>query len=136
MKKQQHPILPSLLVLCLLAIFFSTCKKYEEPYEVKFNVEVDEIGSYSSRITITHNGTNRDLYYGKVKEGDKIDEQHDELTYLYWTGQLEGELFSQRKRVVYLTGLSPKKTYSYFVVGFDKNREPYGIPGKNNITQL
>lgn len=128
----------SLLALCLIVLSFSTCKKYVEPYEVKFNVEVDEIGSYSSRITITHNGTNRDLYYGKVMEGDKIDEQQviDELTYLYWTGQLEGELFSQLKRVVHLTGLSPEKTYSYFVVGFDKNREPYGIPSKISITQL
>lgn len=121
-----------------LCLSMSYCTKTEESTEIKFNVEVDEIKAYSSRITITHNGTNRDLYYGKLYEGDGVDieEKIDEILNLYQDGQLSGDLFSQRKKVFVLPGLSPEKTYTYLVFGIDEEGMLRGIPGKQVFTTV
>ncbi len=123
---------------CARLISFTSCAKHDNNDEITFNVTIDEISSFSSKITITHNGTNRDLYYGQLYEGNDINAKEiiNELLDLYLDGQLPGELLSQRKRVVTLTGLSPEKTYTYLVFGIDNEGNLNGIPDQQTFTTL
>lgn len=126
------------IFLCLLLFVFCTCtdKKETISQEVIFNVAITDVEDYSAIATITHNGTNRDCYYGFVTKGNVDDVQLEINKFLSTSNKdkILSSLKNQRKKVIPISGLSPKKTYTYIAFGLDEEGKLYGIPACAKFT--
>ena len=104
----------------------------EAPKEpIAFHVQVTDMQAYSALVTLTHNATNRDPYYGFVVEGE-VDDIDAEIKRFKSssTSRLEECLHYQRKSVFRITKLSPEKTYTFIVFGMDNKMKLYGEPDR------
>ena len=102
----------------------------DEP--IAFHAQVSDPEAYSALVTVTHNATNRDPYYGFVVEGavDDIDAEIKRFKSSTPTSRLEEYVHYQRKSVFRITKLSPEKTYTFIVFGMDNKMKLYGEPDR------
>jgi len=111
------------ILLCLpIFLLLSACSKEDDTdgdKQVLFHVTISDIEAYNATATITHNGSNRDYYYGFVVEGHVVNPM-DEITKLISSPMAEAVFASpinQRKHVMKIGGLSPKKSFTFIVFG-------------------
>lgn len=125
-------------IIGFLVIIMSSCTQDENNDNIVFHVDVSEIEAYSAKITVTHNATNRDTYYGFVVKGIVNDVQTEIADFLSIneTSQLAEFLHCQRKSVFQIVGLSPQETYTYVVFGMDSEGKFYGEPSSVVFTTL
>lgn len=118
------------IIVFLFIIFFTSCARDENDDNIVFHVNVSEIEAYSAKITVSHNATNRDPYYGFVVKGIVNDIQTEITDFLSIneTSKLAEFLHYQRKSVFQIMGLSPQETYTYIVFGMDSDGKFYGEP--------
>lgn len=115
--------------LCtLIVLIFFACSKDEDnaDSQIQFHVTISNIEAYHVTVTITHNGTNRDRYYGFIVEGHVNDVQEEINNYII-LGRATS-YFTQRKRVLKVSGLRPQKSFTYIVFGLDSQGVQYGKP--------
>ena len=112
------------IFLSILLCIFCTCtdKKETISQEVIFDDVITDVEDYSAIATITHNGTNRDCYYGFVIKGNVNDVQLEINKFLSTSNKYKilSSLKNQRKKVISISGLSPKKAYTYIAFGLDE----------------
>lgn len=126
------------VILCIACILYMSCteKEVDSETNVFFNVSVTEVNDYSATITITHSGTNRDCYYGFVVK-DTVTDIYESINDFLASSDKEKvltSLKSQRKKVIPIRGLSPKKTYTYIAFGIDEEGQLYGTPAHAEFT--
>ena len=111
-------------------MLFVGCVKDESMEDIVFHVDVSEINAYSATVTVTHNASNRDSYYGFTVKGAVDDIQSEIADFLstVQTSQLAEAIHFQRKSVFSITGLSPKETYTFIVFGMNDDGLRYGEP--------
>lgn len=123
-------------VIYLFSILLLTGCLEDDATHIIFHVSVSDIKAYSATVTITHNGTNRDVYYGFVTEG-KIEDIPSEVSQFQSTASNLDFLqaaHSQRKSVFKITGLAQNQTYTYIVYSTDENGNLYGKPAAFEFT--
>ena len=123
-----------LFILSILA--FVGCSKDEIVADVVFDVSVSNVESYTATVTVTHDGSNRDTYYGFFVKGEVTDIARAISDYVFYAkdGQLEKSVHTQRKSVYTVRGLMPNTTYTYIVFGMDIKGDTYGIPASTCFT--
>ena len=114
----------------LLILEFVGCCRTENDGGVIFLAEVSDIQSYSAMVMITHNATNRDAYYGFVKEGVVEDVNCEISNYLAIVDAetLRQNVHFQRKSYFKIAGLLPNTVYTFIVFGMNDNGFCYGRP--------
>ena len=122
----------------LIVLLFFACSKDEDnaDNQIQFHVTISDIEAYHATATITHNGTNRDRYRGFFVEGH-VDDVQGEINKYIASAKAASELnyfFTQRKKVVRLNGLRPRKHFTYIVFGLDTQGQQYGEPGVAEFT--
>ena len=116
--------------LFIFSLFaFVSCTKEEILVDVVFNVSVTKVGCYSAEVTVTHDGSNRDAYYGFAVKGEVTNLKREISDYIFFAedGELESSVHYQRKSVYTVRGLIPNTTYTYIVFGMDA-KGVCGIP--------
>lgn len=118
------------IISLIFIVLFVGCVKDESLEKIVFHVDVSDINAYSAKITVTHNATNRDSYYGFMVKGAVADIQSEIAVYLNTveTSQLAEAIHFQRKSVFSITGLSPQETYTFIVFGMNDDGLMYGEP--------
>ena len=111
-------------------MLFGSCVKDESMEDIVFHVDVSEINAYSAIVTVTHNASNRDSYYGFTVKGivDDIQSEIEDFLSTVQTSQLAEAIHFQRKSVFSITGLSPQETYTFIVFGMNDDGLRYGEP--------
>lgn len=105
-------------------VLFDTCKHdNEDEAEIVCKLSEKQIGSFSATLVFTHNGTNRDRYYGFIVPSQHVDvfEQIANVVDSLSPRQLLSQSFEQRKREIRLSRLSAHTPYTYIVFGLDEN---------------
>ncbi len=120
-----------------VSLAFIACNKDDnlDSGPIVFHVDVGNVEAYSATATITHNGTNRDTYYGFAVEG-KVDNPLEEINQMLNSSKAREVLetpLNQRKRVLKVSGLSPKRTFTYIVFG-RQDGKLYGEPAVAEFT--
>lgn len=120
----------NILIFLTLFILSACTEDEQESNEVIFKVSLTEAKDYSATVTITHNGTNRNCYYGFWVSGSKDDIQGEINKYLSTAdkSKILSSLKNQRKKVVSLSGLKPTSEFTYIVFGINEDGELYGVP--------
>lgn len=116
----------TLIYIMLLACLFSlmSCHQ-EEPFvrtgDIVFHIDTLSSSPMSVSLCITHNGSNRDLYYGLLTEDSIRDYTAYVRAYIDSAGSAElvKNAWNQRKRVEKLNGLIPSVPYHFIVFAFD-----------------
>lgn len=118
------------LPLLACVVILIACTADEPEKKIAFHAEVSDIEAYSAMITITHNATNRDAYYGITVEGEVKDVRGAIDSYLSsaTAAQLEKSIHYQRKCVFRLTRLATEKTYTFIAFGMNDDGKLYGEP--------
>ncbi len=113
-----------------MVVFLVTCTKEENEIRIAFDVEVSDIKAYSATVTVRHNATNRDAYYGFFVKGTVSDIETEINKYLDDSEesqtQHKNNLHYQRKCVYPVIGLLPSTIYTYIVFGMNEGGERYG----------
>ena len=123
-------------VIYLFSILLLTGCSEDDETGIIFHVSVSDIKPYSATVTITHNGTNRDVYYGFVTEGYANDIE-SEISRFQATASNQDFLqaaHSQRKCVFKITGLAQNHTYTFIVYGTDEYGNLHGKSAAFNFT--
>lgn len=128
----------TMLFYAIICFFLLACSKDDDNAEerIQFHVAISNIEAYHATATITHNGTNRDRYRGFFVEGH-VDDVQGEINKYIASAKAASELnyfFTQRKKVVRLNGLRPRKHFTYIVFGLDTQGQQYGEPGVAEFT--
>lgn len=116
----------TLIYIMLLACLFSlmSCHQ-EEPFvrtgDIVFHIDTLSSSPMSVSLCITHNGSNRDLYYGLLTEDSISNYTAYVRAYIDSAGSAElvKNAWNQRKRVEKLNGLIPSVPYHFIVFAFD-----------------
>ncbi len=117
-----------IFLFCLLLMV--GCDKEEECPELRFSLSLTETRAFSTTVTVTHNGTNRNRYYAFVVPGNiininiEIQKHSGDVS----NGKISNEAFDQKKRVVLFNGLRPDTQYTCIVYGVDDNGGVVGTP--------
>ena len=138
MKANTKTIMTKRILLYLLAcLLLTACSKDDEGGgTVAFSVAMSNIEAYSATATITHNGSNRDKYYAFFVEGNVSNarQEVDKLLNSERRDVVLANAMNQRKHVVKVTGLSPRKTFTYIVFGLDASGTLYGEPAATTFS--
>lgn len=123
-----------IIIFLLLAV---GCTDEEIGDKVEFQVSVSDISAYTAKITVKHNATNRDAYYGFAVEGTVTDMQAKIHEYLSDNEKdLTASVHYQRKSVYSISHLLPGKTYTYIIFGMRDDGEIYGKPAAVEFTTI
>lgn len=119
-----------IFLLLALSVFLACTEEEHNNDEVIFKIALTETKDYSATVTITHNGTNRNCYYGFWVRGNIDDIQYEINKFLSKSDKstILSSVKNQRKKVVQLTGLSPTSHFTYIVFGINEDGELYGVP--------
>ena len=122
-------ILKNIISILIITLIVG-CVKDESMENIVFHVDVSEIKAYSAMVTVTHNASNRDSYYGFTVKGavDNIQSEIEDYLSTVQTSQLAEAKHYQRKSVFSITGLSPQETYTFIVFGMNDDGLIYGEP--------
>ncbi|MBO4906586.1 MAG: hypothetical protein J5486_06075 [Bacteroidaceae bacterium] len=129
------------IALMLSIIMLASCSNDTDDANnamVVFQVAVTDIEPYKATVTITHNGTNRDTYYGFYVRG-KVSDVEGEIRKMLASDQRATVLassFNQRKRVLQISGLLPRNEFTYIVFGLDNDGNLYGTPASVTFTTI
>lgn len=125
-RKTGNPLKRSLFYIILLVCFFGLMSCHpEEPFvrtgDIVFHIDTLSSSPMSVSLCITHNGSNRDLYYGLLTEDSIRDNTAYVRAYINSVGsdELVKNAWNQRKRVEKLNGLIPSVPYHFIVFAFD-----------------
>lgn len=124
-------------IIYLFSILLLTgCSNEDDGTDIIFHVSVSDIKAYSATVTITHNGTNRDVYYGFVTEGNANDIESEISRFQTTASNLDflQATHSQRKCVFKITGLAQNHTYTFIVYGIDEYGNLNGKPAAFKFT--
>lgn len=123
-------------VIYLFSILLLIGCSEDDETDIVFHVSVSDIKAYSATVTITHNGTNRDVYYGFITEGN-ADNIQSEISRFQTTASNQVFLqaaHSQRKCVFKITGLAQNHSYTFIVYGTDEDGNLHGKPAALKFT--
>lgn len=134
-----------MMIAAAAAVSFAACEKEpaaepeEKPEEqapvveltkdLKFTLEATEVAADQAKISVSHNGTTNDTWYGFVTtDVAKADAAlvTAEVEELKKAGKITG-LKKQTSTSVTLRGLEAQTEYKYVVVGLTENGEVYGV---------
>ena len=117
-----------LISVCVL----TCCSEDETTPELRFSVSVSQVEEFSATVIVTHNGTNRDVYYAIAVEGNVEDIFEEIAKHHRKIGNqtASNTPFDQKKRVVKLQGLSPDTGYTCIVYSMDESGNINGVPAK------
>lgn len=137
-------ILKSLMLMAAVFTVYSCTEAEPEVEKVNqnlaFTLKADNIEHDSARIVVSHNGDDKDTWYGFYVEGN-VDENNlgtaimKEIEDLK-SGNLEESLFAERRKNVNIRHLEPSTTYTYIAVGISKTGKVYGTYNSIAFTTL
>lgn len=115
-------------VLAVVLVALYGCSKEEE--NIFFEASISDIAAYSATVTVRHNATNRDAYYGFVVKGPVSDVYEEIERFLTSSSEeeIQEAVHYQRKSVFQIKKLLPHTEFTFIVFGMDENGELYGIP--------
>lgn len=118
------------LFFYLIPLLVIGCSDESNDDDVVFHVSLSEVKAFSATVTVTHNATNRDAYYGFAVEGVVSDVQSEINHFLSRTSDSKKieAIHYQRKSVFQIKGLMPEKTFTYIIFGMTENGLLYGKP--------
>lgn len=125
-----------ILLLVLGALSLVSCSEDDYVPELRFSIAVNEVADFSAKVTVTHTGTNRVMYYAFAVEGQISDivpeiQKHKEA--VLKDPQMM-DVYDQKKRVVKLSGLLPETCYTCIVYGLDENENIIGTAASTCFT--
>lgn len=114
----------------LIPLFVIGCSDESSDGDVVFHLSISEVKAFSATVTVMHNATNRDAYYGFAVEGLVSDVLSEINLYLSHTdsSRIIEAIHYQRKSVFQITGLTPERTYTYIIFGMNEDGVLYGEP--------
>lgn len=133
----------------LLALAFTACQKPEEPRPEKpevdqstivFEVEAGALDVDGATVTVTHNGTDDETYYGfyytdiETPMANAINRVVSSFT--EEGTDLAGVVTTGTTHITVLSGLEPMTTYRYVVFGLNEDGSTYGTPASVDFTTL
>lgn len=115
-------------VFAVILVALSGCSRDEE--NIFFEASVSDIAAYSATITVRHNATNRDAYYGFVVKGPVADVYAEIERFLTSSSEeeIQEAVHYQRKSVFQIKKLLPHTDFTFIVFGMDENGKLYGAP--------
>lgn len=141
----KHLLLPA----ALLAAALSACQKPAETRPekpeidqstIEFSVKVSALETDGATVTMTHNGTDAETYYGfyytdlETSVTDAINRVAASLTES--GADMAEVLFSGTTYITILKDLDPLTTYRYVVFGMNEDKSVYGTPASADFTTL
>ena len=116
-------------VLAVVLVTLSSCSS-DDGENIFFEVSISDIAAYSATVTVKHNATNRDAYYGFVVKGPVSDVYAEIERFLRLSSEeeIQGAVHYQRKSVFQIKKLLPHTEFTFIVFGMDENGKLYGIP--------
>ncbi|MBO8480599.1 MAG: hypothetical protein IAB76_05780, partial [Bacteroidetes bacterium] len=141
----KHLLLPA----ALLAAALSACQKPAETRPekpeidqstIEFSVKVSALETDGATVTMTHNGTDAETYYGfyytdlETSVTDAINRVAASLTES--GADMAEVLFSGTTYITILKDLDPLTTYRYVVFGMNEDKSVYGKPASADFTTL
>lgn len=120
----------ALAVFAIISLFSCTKEQIPDFKEVTFSVEVNAVGEDFAKLTIVHDGSNRDRYCGFLVNGKPSDYLAEINNFIIENTELllYENAMSQRKKVVKIDNLLPGTDYSYIVFGITEDGNVSGIP--------
>lgn len=133
----------------LLSLALTACQKPEEPRPEKpeidqstivFGVKASALDVDGVTVTVTHNGTDNETYYGfyytdlETPMANAINRVVSSFT-----GEgtdLAGVVTTGTTHITVLNGLEPQTTYRYVVFGLNEDGSTYGTPASVDFTTL
>lgn len=133
----------------LLSLALTACQKPEEPRPEKpeidqstivFGVKASALDVDGATVTVTHNGTDDETYYGfyytdiETPMANAINRVVSSFT-----GEgtdLAGVVTTGTTHITVLNGLEPQTTYRYVVFGLNEDGSTYGTPASVDFTTL
>lgn len=123
-------------IISFVSLIMISCNQEDYMEELQFNISLNEISDFSATITVNHTGTNRDVYYAFVVQGEISDINAEIQKHLsqVLSGTITEELYNQKKRVIKLSELIPETQYTCIVYGLNDTNEIIGIPSSTVFT--
>ena len=108
--------------------------------DIVFEAKEGELTSEGATITVTHNGTDKETYYGfwyTDLETNATNAINRVVAEFQETGTDLGSVVTTGKtHITVLNGLDPMTTYRYVVFGLNEDGTIYGTPGSVDFTTL
>ena len=115
-------------VLAVVLVSLSCCSR-DDGDNIFFEASISDIAAYSATVTVKHNATNRDAYYGFVVKGRVFDVYAEIERFLTSSeGKIQEAVHYQRKSVFQIKKLLPRTEFTFIVFGMDENGKLYGTP--------
>lgn len=133
----------------LLSLALTACQKPEEPRPEKpeidqstivFGVKAGALDVDGVTVTVTHNGTDNETYYGfyytdiETPMANAINRVVSSFT--EEGTDLAGVVTTGTTHITVLNGLEPRTTYRYVVFGLNEDGSTYGTPASVDFTTL
>lgn len=121
----RYKVLTQMFILILFVLEGCETVSRETPV---LNIYVNEITSTTAKVTITHDGSNRDFYHIFImEEGDDLQEAlQEELDDILSYDEIESALMTGRKKVMTFSRLKAHRTYLATAVRFDMESMEFG----------
>lgn len=108
--------------------------------DIVFEAKAGELTSEGATITVTHNGTDKETYYGfwyTDLETNATNAINRVVAEFQETGTDLGSVVTTGKtHITMVNGLDPMTTYRYVVFGLNEDGTIYGTPGSVDFTTL
>lgn len=118
---------------------FSSCSRDELEKELDpfaFIITPKDIRAFSATLVITHNGSNRDGYYGFVINGHGIDAESCIRDFMTNSPPTASEIMHQRKKQVNINDLSQLTDYTFVVFLLSWEDDKYVYDGCHTVFEF
>ena len=115
-------------ILIFFLSFLCACSSIDEELDkILFQVDILDTEWHSVDVQITHNATNRHVYYTFVVKGAVVDVEQEIMSFLESGSDVLADCaHTQRKSVFKIGGLSPSTTYTLINFGMNEGGKIYG----------